>query len=403
MYTIDRSGWLRPLFIIYKKVIMPKTKQVTKKTSHILFIAGLLAIVTYGILVVYDIYFQESRLFATVQTDKQISKGDKVIVDFSTAVNGRFDLRNIDIEPPLKIKPRFLSNKQVELKILGVPMPNQKYTVTFHKVPTFWLGFTSNQEVNLMAVSTPGEPEVYPGDGQNEVGYNEKIKINLKQPLDKHFFLEVDINPDKEVITTMNKSRNEIVLTPKADWAKAQKYDLSIVARYRDDENFRQELYRGSFVTKIPPKVVYNFSKNGEVGKTEDITWELKPRIMDGKYIDIDLTHQVLSIFEDGLRKGSYKVSSGKRGMNTPTGTFHILSKGRRPWSAHYGLYMPWYMGFTTKGHGIHELPEWPGGYKEGANHLGIPVSHGCVRLGVGPAKLVFDFASKGTPVVVHY
>ncbi len=382
---------------------MTKTKKIIKKSGYTLFLIGLLAIIAYGSLAVYDIYSRESRLFATVQTDKQISKGDKVVVNFSTAINGRFDLRNIDIEPPLKIKPRFLSNKQVELKIVGVPVPNQKYTVTFYKVPTFWLGFISNQEVNLMAVSTPGEPEVYPGDGQNEVGYNEKIKINLKRPLDKHFFLEVDINPDKEVTTTINNKRNEIILIPKTEWIKAQKYDLKIVARYRDDENFKQQLYQGSFITKIPPRVVYNFSKNGEVGKTEDITWDLKPRIMDGKYIDIDLTHQVLSIFEDGLRKGSYKVSSGKRGMNTPTGTFHILSKGRKPWSAKYGLYMPWYMGFTSKGHGIHELPEWPSGYKEGANHLGIPVSHGCVRLGVGPAKLVFDFADKGTPVVVHY
>ena len=382
---------------------MTKTKKGTKKTSYTLFAIGLLAMIVYGFLVVYDIYSRESRLFTTVQNDKQISKGDRVVVDFSTAINGRFDLRNIDIDPPLKIKPRFLNNRQVELRIVGVPVPNEKYKVIFRRVPTFWLGFTSNQEVGLMAVSTPGELEVYPGDGQNEVGYNEKIKINLKRPLDKHFFLEVDINPDKEVVTTMNKSRNEIILVPKTEWAKAQKYDLIVVARYRDDENFRQELYRGSFVTKIPPKVVYNFSKNGEVGKTEDITWDLKPRIMDGKYIDIDLTHQVLSIFDNGLRKGSYKISSGKRGMNTPTGTFHILSKGRRPWSEKYGLYMPWYMGFTTKGHGIHELPEWPGGYKEGANHLGIPVSHGCVRLGVGPAKLVFDFADKGTPVVVHY
>jgi len=110
-----------------------------------------------------------------------------------------------------------------------------------------------------------------------------------------------------------------------------------------------------------------------------------------------------MSIFSDGLKKGSYKVSTGKKGMNTPTGTFQILSKNRRAWSAHYGLYMPWYMGFTTMGHGIHELPEWPNGYKEGTNHLGVPVSHGCVRLGVGPAKVVYDFSQKGTTVVVHY
>jgi lipoprotein-anchoring transpeptidase ErfK/SrfK len=184
---------------------------------------------------------------------------------------------------------------------------------------------------------------------------------------------------------------------------KSQRYDITITAKYRDDKNFSKKIYQGFFVTKIPPQIIYNFNNAGVSNKTEDITWDIVPKISDGKYIDIDLTHQVMSIFQDGLRKGSYKVSSGKRGMNTPTGTFHILSKRRRPWSAHYGLYMPWYMGFTTKGHGIHELPEWPSGYKEGVNHLGIPVSHGCVRLGVGPAKAVYDFSIKGTPVVIHY
>ncbi len=382
---------------------MTKTKTITKKTSHILFLIGLLAIIAYGALTVYDIYLRESYLLATVQTNKKIVKDNNVIINFSTAINGRFNLQNIDIQPPLKVQPHFLNNRQIELKITGVPVPNQKYTVIFRNLPTFWLNLRSTQKVNLSSIATPQKLSVYPSDGQTEVVYDDKIKINLEEPLDEHIILEVDVNPDMEMITTINEARDSIVLTPKTEWAKSTKYSITIIARYRDDENFKQQLYQGSFITKIPPQVIYNFNKNGETNKTEDISWIIEPKISAGKYIDIDLTHQVMSIFEEGLRKGSYKVSSGKRGMNTPTGTFHILSKRRRPWSAHYGLYMPWYMGFTTKGHGIHELPEWPSGYKEGANHLGIPVSHGCVRLGVGPAKLIFDFASKGTPVVVHY
>ena len=88
--------------------------------------------------------------------------------------------------------------------------------------------------------------------------------------------------------------------------------------------------------------------------------------------------------------------------MDTPKGNFNILTKRTRPFSKEHGLYMPWFMGFTTQGHGIHELPEWPGGYKEGAAHLGIPVSHGCVRLGVGPAKEIYDWAEVGTPIVIY-
>lgn len=51
---------------------------------------------------------------------------------------------------------------------------------------------------------------------------------------------------------------------------------------------------------------------------------------------------------------------------------------------------------------GIHELPVWPDGIKEGENHLGTPVSHGCVRLGVGPAEFLYNWTPIGTPVKIY-
>lgn len=120
-----------------------------------------------------------------------------------------------------------------------------------------------------------------------------------------------------------------------------------------------------------------------------------------GKYIDIDLSQQKLCQIEGNNILACYVISSGKPSTPTPTGTRFIQDKNPMAWSAPYGLYMPWWNGMG-EGYGIHELPEWPGGYKEGANHLGIPVSHGCVRLGVGPAKTVYDWADIGTPVYIH-
>lgn len=125
------------------------------------------------------------------------------------------------------------------------------------------------------------------------------------------------------------------------------------------------------------------------------------PGRFEGKYIDIDLGQQKLCIIETNNILGCYTVSTGKPSMPTPTGTRFIQSKNPRAWSAKYGLYMPWWMNIGGS-YGIHELPEWPGGYKEGADHLGIPVSHGCVRLGVGPAQTVYNWVDIGTPVYIH-
>lgn len=121
-----------------------------------------------------------------------------------------------------------------------------------------------------------------------------------------------------------------------------------------------------------------------------------------GKYIEVDLSSQTLYQIEGNNVVGTHKVSTGKWSTPTPVGTFAINSKSPRAYSAEFGLYMPWWMAFIGSSYGLHELPEWPNGYKEGEGHLGTPVSHGCIRLGVGDAKTVYDWVDIGTPVLVH-
>jgi lipoprotein-anchoring transpeptidase ErfK/SrfK len=127
----------------------------------------------------------------------------------------------------------------------------------------------------------------------------------------------------------------------------------------------------------------------------------IEPKFTEGKYIDISISNQVMTIFEDGRKINSFLVSTGKYGMPTPLGTFSVKRKEPNHWSSTYGLWMPFSMNFYGAYY-IHELPYWPSGYREGENHLGIRVSHGCVRLGIGPAKYVFDWAEVGIPVYVH-
>ncbi len=119
------------------------------------------------------------------------------------------------------------------------------------------------------------------------------------------------------------------------------------------------------------------------------------------KSIRINLREQKLEKRVMGVALASFLVSTGKSGMKTPTGTFKILNKNPRAWSKMAKLWMPYWMQFSGAGQGIHELPEWPNGTKEGAAHLGKPVSHGCVRLGVGSAKEVYDWAATGTKVLI--
>ncbi len=119
------------------------------------------------------------------------------------------------------------------------------------------------------------------------------------------------------------------------------------------------------------------------------------------KSILIDTKKQELYQQLNGITIRTHTVSTGKPSMATPKGEYHIGNKNPRAWSKAYGLWMPYWLGLKGTRIGIHELPEWPGGYKEGANHLGTPVSHGCIRLGITAAKIVYDWAEVGTKVII--
>lgn len=146
------------------------------------------------------------------------------------------------------------------------------------------------------------------------------------------------------------------------------------------------------------------FSDGLEVFKGYDP--RTKEAVQRKKTLIVHLKPQQLEYQFDGVEIGRVKISSGKATTPTPIGTFTIAAKRPKAWSASAKLWMPWWMNFVGKNasagkYALHELPEWPNGKKEGAAHLGIPVSHGCVRLGVGEAKSLYDWTPIGTQVIV--
>lgn len=120
------------------------------------------------------------------------------------------------------------------------------------------------------------------------------------------------------------------------------------------------------------------------------------------KWIEIVIDNQELSYYMGPKQMGTFTVSTGAPGYETPIGTFHINNKIDRAWSRSARLWMPFWLPFIGGLYGIHELPEWPGGIKEGEEHLGTPASHGCVRLGIGAAETLYNWAEVGTEVVIR-
>jgi lipoprotein-anchoring transpeptidase ErfK/SrfK len=63
---------------------------------------------------------------------------------------------------------------------------------------------------------------------------------------------------------------------------------------------------------------------------------------------------------------------------------------------------MPYWLGLDDGRVGIHELPVWPNGYVEGEDHLGTPVSHGCIRLGHESAEFLYNWVEVEIEVFIY-
>jgi lipoprotein-anchoring transpeptidase ErfK/SrfK len=115
------------------------------------------------------------------------------------------------------------------------------------------------------------------------------------------------------------------------------------------------------------------------------------------RWIDVDLTNQVLTAYEGRTPVKVVSVSTGLPRTPTPVGQFSIWIKLRYDDMSGPGYYLkdvPYVMYFY-RGYGIH------GTYWHA--NFGHPMSHGCVNLPTEDAGWVFDWASVGTLVNVHY
>jgi hypothetical protein len=128
------------------------------------------------------------------------------------------------------------------------------------------------------------------------------------------------------------------------------------------------------------------------------------------KIVHLDLSKQEATLIENGKIITKYPVSSGAYETPTPRGEFQIHSKQKLRVSSQAVAYrMPYYMAFTKSGsHGLHALPYLGDEasdsdfWHEARSHIGIPVSHGCVRFLTEDIVDIYEWADVGTSVYIN-
>lgn len=115
------------------------------------------------------------------------------------------------------------------------------------------------------------------------------------------------------------------------------------------------------------------------------------------RWIDVDLSNQSLYAYEGDVLVNSFIVSTGTWATPTVTGQFNVYIKYRSAPMSGPGYYLPDvpYIMYFYGDYGLH------GTYWH--NNFGTPMSHGCVNLRTDDAGWLYNWASVGTLVNVHY
>ncbi|MDJ0719117.1 MAG: L,D-transpeptidase [Prochloraceae cyanobacterium] len=114
------------------------------------------------------------------------------------------------------------------------------------------------------------------------------------------------------------------------------------------------------------------------------------------RWIEIKLSSQRLIAWEGGSQVFAVTVSTGTVSTPTHPGIFAVQRKVRteRMRGSDYDVPDVPYTMYYHRGYAIH------GAYWH--ENFGTPVSHGCTNLRVKDAKWLYQWASVGTPVIVH-
>lgn len=113
----------------------------------------------------------------------------------------------------------------------------------------------------------------------------------------------------------------------------------------------------------------------------------------------INISTQRMVVTVDGVKAGEYRVSTGRRGYGTPTGSYRPQRMHKKYYSHKYHNSPMPHSIFFTGGIAVH------GTYETG--RLGSPASHGCIRMSPHAAAELYDLVRRhgmeNTRIVVSY
>lgn len=123
---------------------------------------------------------------------------------------------------------------------------------------------------------------------------------------------------------------------------------------------------------------------------------------IEGEYIEVDISNQVMTYVKDGKVLVSTDIVTGATwGYPTPTGYYKVENKDTECWLSgpDYSVYVDYWVGFIGFHYGLHDA-DWR--TKFGGDNYIRNGSHGCVNTPKEAMKVIHETVEVGVPVLVY-
>lgn len=119
----------------------------------------------------------------------------------------------------------------------------------------------------------------------------------------------------------------------------------------------------------------------------------------------VSISKQRCWLYRGDTLVSQWVCSTGRPGSATRPGTYRVQSKLPKAYGSTWNIWMPYWLGIYWAGaseNGIHGLP-WNAktGAQVWTGYVGTPITYGCVMLDNVNAKMLYDVAYIGMPVII--
>lgn len=255
--------------------------------------------------------------------------------------------------------------------------PNRSYMFTFTKTMRSAGGIAAgiNQQVTFTTAVPPRLLRTSPENNANHIFLYRSLTFYYDQPMRSAKVTVTDPRERINVPGTTKVRDEKVIFTPYYAFLPDSTYKVSIGA----------------------------WSEAGEPAEPHQITFQTIP-MGNEIWVDVQLGEvHAVTVYQGRMPLRHMIASGGREGNETPLGTFYTKDRGQSFWSARFGEGATYWVRLVNQIL-VHSVPKDVNWQTKAEEHqkLGLPASHGCIRLSEADAKWFYDNVPQGTMVIIH-